>query len=63
MPEPNSSALPISLKTLAITGFLGNGEKLSGSNYWVPCDLFAFSVETFVFSITNFAGKGFVYSR
>ena len=26
-PEPNSSALPISLKNFAITGFFGYGEK------------------------------------
>lgn len=35
-PEPNSSTRPTSLKNVAITGFLGKGEKLDGSIMPLP---------------------------
>jgi hypothetical protein len=62
IPEPSSSAQPISLKTPAITGFFGNGVKLIMLISPYPCALLLFSVVTVFFLIISFAGKAFEYS-
>lgn len=63
MPEPSSSANPISLKTLEIVGFFGNGSKVARFRFPKPWARLLFSVKILSFSITIFATYALEKSR